>query len=285
MDPLTITLISLAIPIGILIGLGAGIIGMTAWPLVVPLLLVFGGYPLHEVLLSSLLVDLLIAIILSIFYLKRSEVEVDGVYGAKLGIVGGSVAITTAILVFPLLIHYSDLFKGGSAIVTIVLGGLFIVQAIRMDNPSSSANDIVIEIDMNENLQDERFSDRQKDIIAYGFCIIQGLLTGILAIGGAMNIVVVLVFLVGYPTLRAVGTAMVTTAIMLSMTVVTYLILLQFSLSTLPVLVFYLAIAGISSYLSVTKAQSISERKLRFTIGIVVLTAAIFATAQVYLLG
>ncbi len=100
-----------------------------------------------------------------------------------------------------------------------------------------------------------------------------------------MNIVVVLIFLVGYPTLRAVGTAMVTTAVMLSMTVVTYFILLQFSLSTLPILVFYLAIAGISSYLSVTKAQNISERKLRLTIGIVVLTAAIFATAQVYLLG
>jgi len=272
MDPLTITLIALAIPIGILIGLGAGIIGMTAWPLVVPLLLVFGGYPLHEVLLSSLLVDLMIAIILSIFYLKRSEVEIDSVYGAKLGLVAGSVAITTAILV-------------GSAIVTIVLGGLFIVQAIRMDSPSSSTNDMVAKIDTNEDLQDERFSDRQKDIIAYGFCIIQGLLTGILAIGGAMNIVVVLIFLVGYPTLRAVGTAMVTTAVMLSMTVVTYFILLQFSLSTLPILVFYLAIAGISSYLSVTKAQNISERKLRLTIGIVVLTAAIFATAQVYLLG
>jgi hypothetical protein len=61
--------------------------------------------------------------------------------------------------------------------------------------------------------------------------------------------------------------------------------MLQFSLSTPPILVFYLAIAGISSYLSVAKVQKISERKLRFTIGFGVLTAALFATAQVYLLG
>ncbi|TFH10407.1 MAG: hypothetical protein E4H14_02625 [Candidatus Thorarchaeota archaeon] len=42
MDPL---IFILAIPFGILIGLGAEVIGLSAWPLVVPLLLVFGGLP------------------------------------------------------------------------------------------------------------------------------------------------------------------------------------------------------------------------------------------------
>ncbi len=278
MDPLTLTLTLLAVPLGILIGLGAGIIGMTAWALVVPLLLVFGGYPLHEVLLSSLLIDLLIAIILSYFYLTRSEVGVDGVYGVKLGIVAGIIATGTAIIAFPLLTQYSNLFEGGSALVTMVLGSLFIVQAIRMDNSSAK-------IATQESEVIERFTEKQRDMIAYGFCIIQGFLTGILAIGGAMNIVIVLIFIIGYPTLRAVGTAMITTAIMLSMLVVTYLFLLQFIITTLPVLMFYLAVAGISSYLSVTRAQNISERKLRFTIGIVVLTSAILAAVQVYLIG
>ena len=278
MDPLTLTLLLLALPLGILIGLGAGIIGMTAWTLIVPLLLVFGGYPLHEVLLSSLLIDLLIAIILSYFYLTRSEVDVDGVYGVKLGVVAGVMATVTAIIAFPLLTQYSNLFEGGSALVTMVLGSLFIVQAIRMDNSSSK-------IAVRESETTERFTKMQRDMIVYGFCIIQGLLTGILAIGGAMNIVIVLIFIIGYPTLRAVGTAMVTTAIMLLMLVVTYLILLQFIITTLPVLVFYLAVAGISSYFSVTRAQNISERKLRLTIGIVALIAAILAAVQVYLIG
>ena len=43
-----ITLAILALPIGVLVGLGAGVIGLTAWPILVPLLLVFGGIPLHE---------------------------------------------------------------------------------------------------------------------------------------------------------------------------------------------------------------------------------------------
>jgi len=278
MDPLTLTLALLAIPLGILIGLGAGIIGLTAWPLVVPLLLVFGGYPLHEVLLSSLLIDLLIALILSFFYLKKSDIEIDSTYGTKLGIVAGTVAIIAVVIAFPLLTQYSGIFEGGSAIVTFFLGCLFIVQAIRMNNSSSK-----IKKDVSQN--STRFTTRQKDIIIFGFCIIQGLLTGILAIGGAMNIVIVLVFIIGYPTLRAIGTAMIATSVMLFMLVVTYLILLQFTITTLPILVFYFVVAGISSYLSVTRVQTIPERTLRFTIGIVVLTAAIFATVQVYLIG
>ena len=100
-----------------------------------------------------------------------------------------------------------------------------------------------------------------------------------------MNIVLVLIFILGYPTLRAVGTAMVATTVMLSMTVVAFIILLQFSMPTLPIVVLYVLVGALSSYLAVSRVQNISERKLRFTIGIVILTAAIFATAQVYFIG
>ncbi|MFW9802689.1 MAG: TSUP family transporter [Candidatus Thorarchaeota archaeon] len=270
------TLALLALPIGVLVGLAAGVIGLTAWPILVPLLLVFGGYPLHEVLLSSLLVDLMIAAVLSIFYIRNKDVDVDSVYGAKLGGVAGIIALVTAVLVFPILNQYSNLFEGGSSIVTLLFGGLFIIQAIRMDD-SSSVGD--------ERPSQRQLSDKQKDGIAYGFCILQGFITGLIAIGGAMNIVLVLMFILGYPTLRAVGTAMVATTVMLSVTVIAFLILLQFSVSTLPIVVLYVLIGSISSYLAVTRVQNISERKLRFTIGIVILTAAIFATAQVYFIG
>lgn len=275
MDPL---IIALALPIGILIGLGAGVIGLTAWPLLVPLLLVFGGVPLHEALMSSLLIDLVIAAVLSMFYIKNQDVEVDELFGVKLGGVAGVVAVVIAVIVFPILEQYSSLFEGGSTLVTLVLGGLFIIQAIRMEESTGIRTE-------KSRQRQTQLTDQQKDIVAYGFCIFQGALTGLLAIGGAMNIVLVLIFLVGYPTLRAVGTAMVATTVMLSMTAIAYLILLQFSFSTLPIVVLYVIIAAISSYLAVTRVQNISERKLRFTIGIVVLTAAIFATTQVYFLG
>ncbi len=278
MSILITTLAILAIPIGVLIGLGAGVIGLTAWPILVPLLLVFGGFPLHEVLLSSLLVDLTIAVVLSVFYIQKQEVEVDSTYGVKLGGVAGIIALVTAILVFPILEQYSSLFEGGSSIVTLFFGSLFIIQAIRMENSTGVR-------EAKPNQRQTQLSSRQKDIIAYGFCIFQGFLTGLIAIGGAMNIVLVLMFILGYPTLRAVGTAMVATTVMLSMTVIGFLILLQFSVSILPIVVLYVLIGTTSSYLAVSRVQNISERKLRFTIGIVILTAAIFATAQVYFIG
>ena len=278
MDILTITLVVLAIPIGVLIGLGAGVIGLTAWPLLVPLLLVFGGIPLHEALLSSLLVDLAVAIVLSIFYIRSQEVDVDDVYGLKLGGAAGVVAVVTAILAFPLLEQYSGLFERSSSIVTLVFGSMFIIQAIRMDNSVGTQSE-------RSSQQLTQLSNTQKDIIAYSFCIFQGFITGLIAIGGAMNIVLVLMFLLGYPTLRAVGTAMIATTIMLSMTVTAYLLLLHFNVSTLPIVALYIIIGVMCSRLAVARVQNISERKLRFTIGIVILTAAIFATAQVYLLG
>ncbi|MFX1264830.1 MAG: sulfite exporter TauE/SafE family protein [Promethearchaeota archaeon] len=287
MDPLIVMISLLSVPIGILIGLGAGVVGLTAWPLLVPLLLVFGGFPLHEALLSSLLVDLVIAVILTIFYVRFADVEVDGIYGAKLGTVAGITAIITVIIAFPLLEQYSDVFKGGSTIVTMLLGVFFIIQGVRMKSPPNQAgldntdSSGYSRLDARHN----RFSQKQKNLISYGFCAVQGLLTGAIAIGGAMNIVLVLAFLVGYPTLRAVGTAMVTTTIMLSATVLAYAVLLEFTLSTLPIVVLYVIVGGISCLIAVMRVQSIPERRLRLTIGVVVMTAALFAAAQVFLLG
>jgi uncharacterized membrane protein YfcA len=277
MDPLMTIMIALAVPIGVLVGVGAGVIGLTAWPLLVPLLLIFGGVPLHESLLSILLVDLAIAFVLSAFYVRHQEVAVDSAYGAKLGIVAGIVALVTASLAFPILEQFSSLFEGGSSIITLLFGIMFIAQAFRMKNSTGTTR---------EGLKSGllQFSDKQKDTIAYGFCILQGFLTGLIAMGGAMNIALVLMFIVDLPTLRAVGTAMVATTIMLSMAVISYLVLLQFSLSTAFLVSLYVIIGSISSYLAVTRIQNISERKLRFTIGIVILIAAIFATTQVYLL-
>lgn len=270
-------IVILALPIGILIGLGAGIVGLTAWPIIVPLLFVIGGVPLHESLLSSLLVDLAIAITLTAFYLRRSDAEVNAQFGAKVGSIAGVTAIITVIIAFPLLEQYSDAFRGGSPFITLALGAVFLIQGLRLkENNRNSEN--------REN-KISSLSIHQKHVLLYVFCVVIGVLTGALAIGGAMNFVLAMVFLLGYPTFRAVGTAMVATTIMLSMTVVSYLILLSFSISTLPVVLLYMCGGVLSSYIAVTRAQRIPERKLRLLIGVVVIATAIFASVQIFVLG
>lgn len=274
MEPL---IVILALPIGILIGLGAGIVGLTAWPIIVPLLFVIGGIPLHEALLSSLLVDLAIAITLTLFYLRRSDAEVNAHFGVKLGSVAGVTAMLAVIIAFPLLEQYSDAFRGGSPVITLALGAVFLIQGLRLKESNNNSE--------NKESKFSSLSTHQKHVFSYVFCVVIGLLTGAIAIGGAMNFVLVLVFLLGYPTYRAVGSAMVATTIMLSMTVLTYLILLSFSITTLPTVLLYICGGVLSSYIAVKRAQRIPERKLRLLIGIVVIATAIFASVQIYLLG
>lgn len=276
MDPV---ILFIALPIGILIGLGAGIVGLTAWPIVVPLLFVIAEVPLHESLLSSLIVDLAIAITLTVFYVQRPGSEVNIQLGTRLGLVAGATAMITVFIAFPLLEQYSNAFRGGSPFVTLALGAVFLIQGIRMKNSTTERTS------ENQEGRVSSLSNSQIQFLSYIFCILVGFLTGAIAIGGAMNFVIILVFLLGYRTFRAVGTAMVATTIMLSMTVLVYLILLSFSISTILVVLLYICGGVLSSYIAVTRAQHIPERRLRILIGIVVIATAIFATAQVYILG
>jgi uncharacterized membrane protein YfcA len=276
MDPL---ILALAIPIGILIGLGAGIVGLTAWPIIVPVLFVIGGVPLHESLLSSLLVDLAIAITLALFYIRRPDSEVNTQLGIRLGLVAGVAAMITALIAFPLLEQYSSAFRGGSPFITLALGAVFLVQGIRMKTSSTEKPG------ENQGSRTSSLSISQKNMLTYVFCILVGFLTGAIAIGGAMNFVIILVFLIGYRTFRAVGTAMVATTIMLSLTVLVYLLLLSFSISTLLTVFLYICGGVLSSYIAVTRAQHIPERRLRILIGIVVIATALFASVQVFILG
>ncbi|MGY5875536.1 MAG: sulfite exporter TauE/SafE family protein [Candidatus Thorarchaeota archaeon] len=285
MDPLIVLLIGLAIPIGILVGLGASIIGLTAWPLIVPLFFAVGGFSLHEALLSSMVVDLILAIVLTLFYTKRTDAGVEVPYGLKMGSVAGIVAGLAVLVAFPLIAQFSDVFKGGASIVNFALGSVFIIQAIRTPNRQPQLDNVQAETEPPSKLQQWRqgLTDKQKVMITYVFCGLQGLLTGVIAIGGAMNIVLLLIILMGYSTLRAVGTAMVATTVMLAVTVITYLVLLGFMITTWYLVILYGVIAGVSCILGAFQSQRVSERGLRFVIGIVVLAAAVFATLQILL--
>jgi uncharacterized membrane protein YfcA len=276
-------IIYLALPIGILVGLGASVIGLTAWPLIVPLFFVFGGFSLHESLLASMCIDLILALFLSVFYKRQSDIDVDSTYGIKLGLILGAIAFIAALIAFPLLLQYSDLFKGGSGIINFILGALFIIQAIRTKKNDDPAT-MTTEIHSQSSLRWQNVTLSQKNWIVIIFCIIQGLVTGIIAISGAMNIVIVLIAIMGYHTLRAVGTAMISTTIMLGITVMTYLVLLNFVVTILPLILLYSLIAILSCIFGVRMAKQISERHLRFVIGIVVIAAAIFSYVQLFLL-
>jgi uncharacterized membrane protein YfcA len=287
MDPTLLTLLLLSIPIGILAGLGASVIGLTAWPLVFPLFLLVGNFSLHEALLSSMIIDLIHAVILTIYYQRKPAVGVDFRYGMQLGLTSGLVAIITAIIAFSFLEQYSGLFKGGAGIINLLFGVIFIFQALkrRKQFMKSQEEAHLSEDEPHTSKWYQNLSDKRKDTIIFSFILIQGFATGLIGVGGAMNIALVLIILLGYPALRAVGTAMTTSAIMLSALVVTYLILLNFVITYWYIVVIYIIVGSISCIAGVIRAQNIGEWQLLLLIGLVVVSAAVLAIFQIYLFG
>jgi uncharacterized membrane protein YfcA len=265
-DPL---LLLLALPIGILVGLGASLVGLTAWPLVVPVLLIVGYSP-QESILTSLVIDLVNALIVTSFYQTRTSLGFDPALSVRLGILAVIPAAAAAVIVFPILGLYAEAFKGGSGIINLVLGSLFVIQAFRTKEDSEERADA------------ERHTNRR--FIVYVFCLVQGLVTGIIGIGGAMNIVIVLLIATSLRTRRAVGTAVAATTILLAGMVSVYLVLFSFIVPTLDIIVLITLVASTACVLGLLKSERISERWLRLTIGLVVLAAAVFSITQAVLL-
>ena len=169
-----------------------------------------------------------------------------------------------------------------------ILGSIFIFQALKRRKKSMKSNvtnyNSEIAVKPSERWH-QQLSSRQKEIFVYGFTAIQGFLTGLIAIGGAMNIALILIILLGYPALRAGGIAMTATTVMLSALVLTYLILLNFVFTNWLIVIVYVLIGSVSCILGLMKAQKIEEWKLFLTIGLVVVTSAIFAMLQIFIFG
>ncbi|TFF91525.1 hypothetical protein EU546_08505, partial [Candidatus Thorarchaeota archaeon] len=133
-----ILLLILAIPIGILVGLGASLVGLTAWPLVVPILLIIGSYSPQEAILTSMAIDLVNASIVALFYGRSSSIGIDVRRGLGMGVTAVVPSAVAAFLAFPLLGLYADAFKGGSGIINLILGSLIVLQAFRTKEVGST---------------------------------------------------------------------------------------------------------------------------------------------------
>jgi hypothetical protein len=59
-----------------------------------------GGFSLHEALLSSMCIDLMHGIILTIYYQQKPNVGVNFKYRMQLGLILGIVSVTTVVIAF-----------------------------------------------------------------------------------------------------------------------------------------------------------------------------------------
>lgn len=305
MDPNTFLIILLlSIPIGLLIGIACGVVGYSAWPMVVPLLFVIAGVDLYEAIFASVCVDLVNSIVMTVIYKRRGEVNVKE--AVKLG--GTSVigVILGALLAFAILDRFTSLFRGGVGYVNLLLGVLFVLRGRKMRKQEGKVIEEVaaqlpgkaipgtdgVEPAPEPGKKDpflvrlqKSLSDKQKEVVTMVFCLINAFLVGLVGFGGGFNVVLFLIILLSIPPIRAVGTAMVYAVIVLSVLAFCYLVFLGFTVTVWPFILAYGALSAIGLLLGTRFAKKISEPGLYILIGVIVAVTGIAATIQTLLIS
>jgi uncharacterized membrane protein YfcA len=265
----------LSVPIGFLIGFWAGVSGYSGWPIVVPLLFVVSGVPLHESLLVCVLVDLANATVAALVYGRRGEVELGR--AVRLAAAALPVALLGVFLSFAWLSGFTSLLRGATGWVGILIGALLLVRAVRM--PADSQERGVAPL-----AQTAGVADRLRPL-RYFAALWVGLVMGLIGAGGGFSLAVVLMFLAGLPVRHAVGTAMTFTALLLIPVALAYAVrldlVLPFGWGLLPGIV----ASAFGCGLAARVAARVLERQLNFVIAISVILAGILATAQAWVLA
>ncbi|GAB4315172.1 MAG: hypothetical protein Kow0069_16890 [Promethearchaeota archaeon] len=284
-------LLWLAVPVGLLVGVACGVVGYSAWPLVVPLTFVVGGHGLYESILTSVLVDLLNSALLAVTSARRGDVDVKE--ASRLGGLSVVGVLAGAAVAFVLLDRFTDLFRGGVGYVNLLLGAFFVHRGLRERKREAAATspapgDPAADGGRGDSMLSrwrDSMSPEQRRQATLAFCTVNAFLVGVIGFGGGFNVVLFLVVLLGIPPLRAVGTAMLYAVVVLSALAVAYLAFLRFTLPTWPLVLAFGAFSAVGLLLGTSFAKRLPEWGLYALIGVVVVVTGIAATFQALIVG
>lgn len=185
----------LMLGIGLLTGVTTGLTGATGVVVVVPLLTMLLGFSIYEAIGTSLLVDVVASLAISLTYLKHGNVVKSGAWIALGSIAGAQIGALIA----------TQLPEGG---LTAGFGIGMIVMGIilwRRGNrpPASRGNE--------QDVVPPHSLGQIAKAIALGFGI--GVVSGITGAGGGIMILFVLILVLKFPLHKAIGTSTLIMAI------------------------------------------------------------------------
>lgn len=187
------------IPIGIeiLIGLGTGLVvgitGASGVLLVVPLLTIIMGMDMHTAIGTSLFVDVIASVIVSISYYRHGSVNLRAALWLAVGAILGAQAGA----------HFSNLVISAKFLNIGFLAFLFIMAISMFLKSDKSSGE-----EKGHRLAEMNWRNR---LITLGIGLVLGVNSGLFGAGGGMAFFLVLLILLKYPTRLAIGTS---TAIM-----------------------------------------------------------------------
>ncbi|NHI93655.1 MAG: sulfite exporter TauE/SafE family protein [Candidatus Lokiarchaeota archaeon] len=278
----------LLIIIGLALGIGAGFIGASAVSIVVPILYVIFKFDILFALGTSLLVDIIGASIIAYLYWKKDNSDLET--GAKLGLISFFFAIIGALIAFQIADFSESVYTGIFSWFNIFLGLLII-----RDGQKSLKREKQLGIKINEMEQVpknkftkwlEDVSPRTKNIFLVGISACIGINAGIFGAGGGFLITIILIYLMQYKILKAVGTATFMMVLTASGAFIPYFI--RFGIVMGPVAqgisVLFASIIGVCSILGGTLgtqvAHKISENYLKMILGVLIIIFSILMIIQ-----
>jgi len=185
------------IVIGTVAGLIKGFTSSSGVMIVVPILKIFFNFPVHHSIGTSLFVDFLSSLAISAIFYKYKNLDIkSGIWIALGSILGAQVGVIFAVQIpeLPLGISFS--------LVMILTGWLLIRKEINREKIVKRFQGVI------------RFHTQEERIITaifLGFLV--GILSGMLGAGGGIMILLILVFVLGFPLQKGLGTAIFIMAI------------------------------------------------------------------------
>ncbi len=282
------------LPLAIMIGVAAATIGFTAWNIFVPLAFVGMGFAIWDALFISVVVDMVDAVILTIVYSRKGKVDFrqGGAY-AVLAVVAALLAAWFTIGFLP---ANTNLLKGGVGYIVMVIGAGFFLRGrkgLKKQKLMQAGNLVETAIQPNpgtpQNLPEN--APKVKKFLPFRVQValmvigvgLSGFIGGLLGIGSGMNFVLLFMIILGFDTLKATGTGCFIMAILMGVVGSVFVWLVNLG-SLWPYLFIAVAFSAVGTLVGVHFVLKISEVKLNFVVGSIVILAATVATVQSFML-
>ncbi len=179
-----------------------------------------------------------------------------------------------------------NFFRGSAGFAAILIGIFFIVKGLKK-NKEKAVNPVTHELS-SDAVGPMTEKSRIRRSLVYPGVALMAFQVGLFGIGGGMGYAVFLMLCLSFPILKATGTAMLMTfcstlfaACGIYFQIPDGLLLLPKTYQLIPL------IAGLSmlgTFIGAKIAYSLTEQKINFLIGSIVILAGLIATAQKYLL-
>ena len=184
---MSVVMLIWSIIIGLITGSVTSLIGASGVSIVVPALTLFFGINSHIAIGSSLLVDVITSIIVSVSYFKHHNVRL----AASLWIAVGS------ILGSQLGSHWAGLIPDGALDVTFAI--VLLISGISTLRRGGKV------FDSSKGLHFDSKVLQDLSLVVLGFLI--GIISGLVGAGGGVMVLLTIIFILHYPMHEAVGTS------------------------------------------------------------------------------